>query len=291
MKKRSAPVLCSALLAVAIFAATLLCACAPSSVEPEWSDPEEAAFIVENARYVLHAAGRLGEEIGEPFDGSNSMEGLENAVRNGRRVVELDFNFTADGYLACIHDWYAQYSSAIENDVPLTLEEFLSCKIYDRYTPVWLGSLGDFLAAHEDVYIVTDVKDDNLAGVAAIAENLPEMKNRFIIQIYAEDEYDDVRALGFEYVIYTLYRLDWNSKTDTRALCRFAAAHPLIGYAFSYELCEEVDRYVENMKKAGVPLFVHTVNDPDEQRRYFAMGIDGVYTDIADIEDNAAPRD
>ena len=92
-----------------------------------------------------------------------------------------------------------------------------------------------------------------------------------------ESEYDEVRALGFEYVVYTLYRLDWNAKTDWRALGEFAAAHPLIGFTFSYELCP-VEGFVEGMLRSGVPLYIHTVNEGEEA--YFDMGISGVYTDI-----------
>lgn len=270
------------LVCAVIFAACIFCSCAEDSPSyAPYSNPEEAAYLRENTKYIIHAAGRLGENIGQPLDGSNSMEGLVKSYENGNRIIELDFNFTSDGYLACIHDWYKQYSSAITDNVPLMLDEFLSCKIYDTYTPLWLGSLADFMTEHEDVYIVTDIKDRNADGAAAIAQTCPELMNRFIIQIYDAAEYDAVRELGFEYVIYTLYRLDWNSKTDTRALAKFAAEHPLIGYTFSYELCE-VDGYVDGMKKTGVPLFIHTVNDPAEQQTYFDMGIDGIYTDMTE---------
>jgi len=286
----------------AVSACVCLTSCTDSSPAPEYpaySNPDEAEHLMET-KYIIHAAGRLGNNIqtapdggayefdmsttfdgANAFDGSNAMEGLINSYENGQRVIELDFNFTSDGSLACIHDWYRQYSSAITDYVPLSLEEFLNCKIYDLYTPVWLGSLVDFLNEHEDVYIVTDIKDNNISGAAAIAEYCPELKNRFIVQIYDKSEYDAVRELGFEYIIFTLYRLDWHSKTDTKALAEFAKSHPLIGYTFSYELCS-VDGYVEGMKKAKIPLFIHTINGADEQQKYFDMGITGIYTDIAE---------
>ncbi|MBE6599043.1 MAG: hypothetical protein E7638_06340 [Ruminococcaceae bacterium] len=272
-------ILISAAVICAAIAVVLVLILQNNQVKYTYTAPDEAAFLMENTKFIIHAAGRLDEETGYPFDGSNSVEGLQNAYENGCRIIELDFNFTSDGELACIHDWYTQYSSAITDNVPLTLAEFLNCRIYDRYTPLWLGTLVEFMREHEDVYIVTDIKDDNLGGAAAIAEYCPDLLNRFIIQIYDKSEYAAVRDLGFEYIIFTLYRLDWQSKTDTAALGRFAKKHPLIGYTFAAELCE-VEGYVEGMLKTGVPLFVHTVNDAAEQDMYFNMGISGIYTDM-----------
>ena len=281
-KKRIAAFLFALLCALlpAVFAA-----CAADGPEPSraesWSDPEEAARIREGMRHIIHAAGRLEgpDAWGNPrvYDGSNSLEGLEQCAAAGASVIELDFNFTADGQLACIHDWYTEYADEIENGVPLTLEEFLGVKIYGNFTPLWIGSLADWLREHENVWIVTDIKDDNPAGCRAIAEFCPDLKNRFLVQIYGKEEYEAVRELGFEYVIFTLYRLDWNAKTDWRALGKYAEEHPLLGFTFSYELCD-VSGYVKGMLKSGVPLYLHTVNEGEEA--YFAEGISGVYTDL-----------
>ena len=60
---------------------------------------------------------------------------------------------------------------------------------------------------------------------------------------------------------------------------KFERSHPLIGFTFAKELCDEKN-YVSRMSKAGVPLYVHTVNDPAEIQKYHAMGVYGVYTDI-----------
>lgn len=236
-----------------------------------------------NIRYIVHAAGRLvgidSNGVERSFDGSNSAEGLSQCREAGANVIELDFNFTSDGELVCIHDWSPEYSEDITYGVPLTLDEYLDARIFWNYTPVWIGDIVDYLRENDGTYIVTDIKDDNIAGLTAIANFAPDMLDRFIPQIYSADEYDAVRGLGFDYIIYTLYRLDWSDKTDWRALNRFAAGHPLVGFTFSYELCE-VDGFVRGMERSGTPLFVHTVNDAEEQQKYFDMGISGVYTDI-----------
>ena len=249
---------------------------------PAYTDPHEAAYIRDGMEYVIHAGGTLDgideSYVARTYDGSNSAEGLAQCIDAGCEVVELDFSFTADGELACIHNWHKEYSSDIENDIPMTLEDFLETEIYANFTPMWLGTLAETLREHEGLYIVADIKDDLLTALEKIAETCPDLKNRFIVQIYEEEQYDAVREMGFEYVIYTLYRLDWAGKTDWRALGKFAQKHPLIGFTFSYELCD-VEGYVDGMLKSGVPLYIHTVNGDEEQQKYFDMGIDGIYTD------------
>ncbi|MBQ3592188.1 MAG: hypothetical protein II979_09615, partial [Clostridia bacterium] len=126
--------------------ALLLTACGPLSVpedtnpalSPDTSAyaaeplPDTHAMLQEDIRYITHAAGRI-----DGMDGSNSLEALEGAYAAGCRYVEMDFQFTADGELACIHDWYRQYTSAIPEDgTALTLAEFQACRIYDTYTPL-----------------------------------------------------------------------------------------------------------------------------------------------------------
>lgn len=239
-----------------------------------YANPQTFEMLQAEIQYIIHAAGEI-----DGTSGSNSMEGLQNAYDAGNRYIELDFNFTADGHMACIHDWYVEYTSEIpENGHALTLAEFRAAQIYDRLTPLDLDTLAGFMMEHEDLYIITDIKDDNIAGLSYIAAAYPELVERFIPQIYKGDEYDPVRDLGYAYVIYTLYRLDWNSKTDTEALCAYAAGHPLLAFTFSYELCA-VEGYVDGMLASGLPLYIHTVNEPAEMALYRAMGITGFYTD------------
>ena len=247
------------------------------------TEQETLESLRSRIRYIIHGGGKLeGHNLyGERkyFTCSNSMEGFRQCIDSGCEFIETDFSFTSDGELVCIHDWYPSYSDDIgfEGDV-LPLEKFLSTRIFRQYTPVSADMLADLLRSNKGIYIITDIKDNNLAGLGYIAEKYPDLRNRFIAQIYSESEYDPVRELGFEYIIYTLYRLDWNAKVDTAEHCRFASENPLAGITFSYELCE-IPGFVEEMKSSEAPLFVHTVNDTEDQMRYFEMGIQGVYTD------------
>ncbi|MBQ8371135.1 MAG: hypothetical protein IJ497_00830 [Clostridia bacterium] len=269
--------------AALLLSAVMMLTSAACASYPEYTDPEEAAYIREAMRYVIHGGGTLDgideSFVARTYDGSNSKEGLEQCIAAGCEVVELDFSFTSDGELACIHNWAREYSADIENGVPLTLDEFLATEIYANFTPMWLGDVADALRENEGLYIVLDIKDELLPALEKIADTCPDLKNRFIVQIYDKSEYDGVRSLGFEYVVFTLYRLGWAEKTDWKKLGRFAKNHPLIGYTFSHELCQDAVGYLDGMLTIDVPLYVHTVDGEEAQQYYFDLGITGIYTD------------
>ncbi|MGE4214290.1 MAG: glycerophosphodiester phosphodiesterase family protein [Anaerotignaceae bacterium] len=230
--------------------------------------------VAANMTAVIHAGGVVGGEIG-----TNSLEALNNSFYNGYRYIELDFNFTTDGHLVCVHDWEKNYFGSDYNfNGAVSLDEFKNLKIEGKYTPLTLKSLEEWLMNKPNTYIITDIKEDNIAGLKYIKDNAPYMMRRLIPQIYSEAQYDTVRAMGYENIIYTLYMLDYSQKTNTSRIVSFAKKHDLVAITFSSELA--TSSYVSALKQSGTRLFTHTVNDKAETEHLKAMGIYGVYSDV-----------
>lgn len=244
-----------------------------------YSDPDEAKSVLGDMRYIAHASGAVRLSDGREMYGSNSLEGLEKCAESGVKILELDFNFTSDGFLACVHNWSGDYSPDITDGVPLTIGDFLKCRIYGELTPVWLGDAAKFLREHDGVRIVTDIKDDNVRGMRQIAEFCPDLLDRFIVQIYSEEEYDAAVSFGFEYIVYTLYKLDWNGKTDVAEIMRFVAERRILAVAAAHEMTG-VEDYTLSLVRHSVPVLLYTVNSREEQLIAFASGVSGVYTDV-----------
>ncbi len=240
-------------------------------------------------RQIIHAGGELwgydSQGTYRSFLGSNSLEGLEQCAQGGFGAVELDLSFTSDDRLVCIHDWSREYIDTLKEGEAPAWEEFKSSKIFWNYTPIDIDDAAEFLAGHPGMYIVTDIKERFAEAVSAVKNAFGEKRlcDRVVIQVYSEEEYNIAAGQGFENIIYSLYKLDWNTKTDVKSLVKFARYHKLIGFTFSYELCD-IPGYVDGMKKAGIPLYVHTVNDPAEAQKYLDMGIYGIYTDALAAE-------
>ena len=228
---------------------------------------------------IIHAGGSLKTHNGEVVSYTNSYDALLNMYNLGHRICEIDIGETSDGVLICAHSIDGYLTIGSDLPVTATSQEFLNERIFGEFEPMTVDMLAAFMREHEDLLIVTDVKDSNEVVCQKIATDYPDLTDRFIIQVYHNSEYDQIRSLGFPYIIYTFYRATdeeynfWNLK-------RFAEQHELIGMTFNaLHYTSPVRRYA--MARAGVPLMFHTLNDPNEIAQ-FQRGINvvAVYTDI-----------
>ena len=133
---------------------------------------------------------------------------------------------------------------------------------------------------HPDVYIITDVKENNLNVLRHIAEEHPEIVSRIIPQIYQYDECIPVRAMGYSNIILTLYCLpSYEEKANAKFNAEFAKKHQLLAVTAEQTLVN--GKFVSEFVKAGIPLYVHTINDDSEYQRFLSIGVSGIYTDYA----------
>lgn len=252
------------------------------SIRGVTQEPIQAPIeVLRETKRVIHAGGRYLCADGKTRSYTNSAEALVNAYRAGQRVLEFDMTMTSDGHLACIHDWLHEYASNITDGEALSLAEWMDTKIFSSLTPLCAESLAGFMREHPDLYIITDVKDDNVAAVRELARVCPDLTDRFIIQIYKESEYEPIKSLGFQNIIFTLYNLSRYEITDFERLTAFAQSHALVGYTYPLSYFQR-EGYNAGIAGAGVPLFVHTVNGNEEREACYAAGITAVYTDDVD---------
>ena len=241
-------------------------------------------------RYIVHAGGFVEDTNGELLSYTNSREALENCYESGNRVCELDFLTTVDGKVVCAHNdeqedmWAHGISLPDAGNKPLTFYEFMGAKFNGTLTTMSLDDLAEYMQDHPDLYIVTDVKDDNIGVCRIISENYPHLRDNFIVQIYHPDEYDRIRRLGFDYIIYTLYRATDEELTPEETK-DFTDKANLVGVTFWTDYPSQYEESFGVLAASGLPLFVHTVNDSEEMKAFIDMGIDGIYTDVVNKED------
>ncbi|SDB55672.1 glycerophosphodiester phosphodiesterase family protein [Butyrivibrio sp. INlla16] len=243
---------------------------------------EAMRSIFSENKYIIHACGFVSDDEGTLCDYTNSREALENSLLAGNKIIEVDFHYTSDGTLVCGKAWgdlYLDGKQMTPGEAP-TLSDYLQCKILEKFTVLTFDDIANYMREYTDMIVVTDTKETNIETYKMIASSYPDLTDRFVVQIYHASEYDEVKKAGFPYIIYTLYETEDSERTE-EALLR-AAKKPLVGFTFHIDLTEDQE-FMSIMQKTNTPLFVHTVNDDEQIKKYLSEGISGIYTDRTDL--------
>jgi hypothetical protein len=107
-----------------------------------------------------------------------------------------------------------------------------------------------------------------------LAEEYPEHRHRIVPQIYRSESYLKVRELGYDHVVFSLYKTEFSD----RQVIDFAIANPLFGVTMPVRRAMEGALPAE-LAANGVRVFVHTVNDHPTMEMLQTQGVYGVYTD------------
>ena len=223
---------------------------------------------------IAHAGGGIA---GKTY--TNSFEALDENIKKGFTYFELDFSFTSDGRLVNIHDWDGSFvrSFGFEAEKVPSLNEFqMLVKDKSEFQKATLDGLIDWLARNPTAIIVTDVKDDNLKALEIIAKKVPDFGKRFIPQIYDPSNYDLVKDMGFEQIIWTLYRYNGSNKAVLEWVDKFKGP-----FAITMPKGRAVSYLPHILAKRHVPTYVHTINSIQERNKFFyKFALSDVYTDF-----------
>ncbi len=234
---------------------------------------------VELPARIMHAGG----ETPDGLRGTNSIEAINASYEKGEYWLELDFCLTSDSRFVCLHDFDAYYSNGITGvDLP-DYETFEKIRktTYGYESPT-LDSLIVWLDSHPKATIVTDVKENNLEFARTVAESYPDYVRRFALQIYGRDEYAEAVSLGFDKIIYTLYRQPFE-RYDAELMREFVAQSEKL-IALTYADDRENAEAIAEIAKLGVPVYVHTINTVEDQNYWRELGVYGFYTDCVTAE-------
>ena len=236
---------------------------------------------------IAHAGGII-----EDFSYTNSPEAIRLNYERGHRTFEIDMVLTSDNKVACIHDWDVPFQEGREVGIAPSSDVFLSYSIREKYTPILFEDLCRIMNEYPDMWLVTDSKYP--AGEEIVLEfeemvnvakklNLEHILDRIIVQIYNEDMYEIVmNVYPFRSWIFTLYqRWGGGNIEEFEKIARFCYKNNIqnitMGKArMSSEMNNEI---IQISQKYKLDIYTHTVNDMDEAKNNFSLGVKGIYTD------------
>jgi glycerophosphoryl diester phosphodiesterase len=223
---------------------------------------------------IAHAGGNYGF-----ITYSNSYEALEDNYKEGFRYFELDFVFTSDDVLVCLHDWKSNFkrSFGFTTKSPLSYNKFVdTVSANKKFKNCTLDGLAKWVSDNPDAYIVTDIKGDNLTGLKQLLKVIPDAKKKIIPQIYQPKNFKSVKELGFESIIWTLYRYDGNVDDVLDQIKDFSGK-----IAITMPTKRAKTNLPYELARLNIPSYVHTINSSKETSLYIEkMGVTEIYTDF-----------
>ncbi len=164
---------------------------------------------------IRHAGGGID---GKYYSGS--LEAWDLSYERGNRVFDVDLSFTSDGVLVVRHEWFdnleddslcamAQSNINIDTNGQLryykpyyrmNIEEFKQTKPFQSYTPLTCEDMINYMAAHTDLYVALDMKDDLLSSYQYVVRQAREMDLESILQhvivsVYDVELHDSIMAI------------------------------------------------------------------------------------------------
>lgn len=236
-------------------------------------------FILYEAITEQVTPPKLIAHAGGGFEGNtytNSQESLDFNYEIDHRFFEVDISLTSDNKLILLHDWQGVYQKYFGNvSSGITAKEFKSLKMASGMHQMTIEDLYDWLENNADAFIITDVKSENLEMLKFISDTYDEYDKRIIPQIYQTSEFEPVKAMGYENIIFTLYR---TGISDEEVL-EFGRNNDLFAVTMPAERARSL---AQDLSDNGIIVYAHTINSVQTFDELQEIGVHGVYTDFMD---------
>ena len=243
---------------------------------------DEQAIVYENNYFqnskpstqldlIAHALGGLNKD-GNKYTYTNSLEALEASYKRGYKMFEVDLSMTKDGHIVASHQ-------SVSNK---TLKKFLEKKINNNtYTPLSLEGILSFMKKNQEITIITDIKSDFEDCAEMMIKKIKKydhkLLKRIIPQVYSEKDIITIEKYhNFKNVIYTLYHLE---KINLKNIYKINLKYPFVN-TVSISVERISNFLIKELKKNGIKIYLHTLNNNEKILRYYKKGISGIYTDF-----------
>ena len=212
-------------------------------------------YLKDVDRFIAHAAGSI-----DKLKYTNSLEALDYNYKKGFRLFELDISETSDGHFVATHDWnhWAKQTN-YQGTLPVTLDEFLSHKIYGKYTPMNMEAINTWFAAHKDAILVTD----KINKPSEFASRFVD-KSRLLMELFTMEAVEEAAQKSIRTLISALPL----SKIKGDKLA-YLKKHKVEGVAVPRANIPAQKKLFESLGKNGIKVYVYQVNvEPGKDEKY-----------------------
>ena len=226
-----------------------------------------------NYRFIAHAGGGIENKIY-----TNSLEAIQNSIKNGFKLIEIDLIETRDGFFIGGHSDWKSFKKKIfsENknidNKPMLLEEVKKIKIFNKYTPITIDEINNIFSKNKELILFTD-KTNNFKK---ILRDFKFDKNRIVVEVFGRDNYFLAIEEGIVNPMFAANSNDYDFILDNGI--KLISAH-------SSDVKSNRGKYKKLLKK-GVIIFTYTSNNENFINNNLNITSTGFYTDFWDIKNN-----
>lgn len=213
----------------------------------------------------------------------NTLGGFQHLRSLGIHRVELDLHLTRDNQLVVIHDYTTQRTTgkagAVSQLTSTELRRYNAAsqfKGWQQAEPI--ATLQEVLSPWPELQsIQLEVKTANVHNIPAIADRLAFIIHEFKLGARATVTSHDVRVLAQMHERYPHIRRGYVAERfarDPLATCHHLRCEYLV---MDYKGLRP--QIVQHAHAMGMHVSTWTVNDLNNARRMFAMGVDSLITD------------
>ncbi len=198
-------------------------------------------------RYIAHAGGEIDGKIY-----TNTKEALDLNYLKGFRLFELDIRKTTDGQFVAVHDWkeWSTFTNS-KGIYPVSHKEFLSKKVYGKYTPLDIQRINEWFEKHKDAILVTDKVNDPIAFSKQFCD-----KNRLMMELFTEEAVNKGLECGILSVMPSQSIVRTMKKRDVETLAQKGIKHIVVSINFA----EQHRKLLREMKKHHIKAYVYGLN-------------------------------
>ncbi|WP_240322788.1 glycerophosphodiester phosphodiesterase [Austwickia chelonae] len=255
------------------------------------SAPGEAEIVTSDGYLVtgpLALAHRGGTRYAPTQGKENTLKAFAAAVELGYRYLETDVHLTVDGVLLALHDARLERVSDMEGAVAeMTLEEVRRARIGESEP---IPTLRELFNAFPDAHFNIDLKAEGTGPALWVLIEELQMHDRVCVSSFSRRRLWAFRRISHGRVATAAGRwgiawLRFAPSSLTRWIHSPAAAYqiPLRRKILGRTVTVFTPQLLAAAQRTGAQVHIWTVDDAQQMRELFDLGVDGLFTDRIDV--------
>ena len=237
----------------------------------EWGAPKNDIAY----NFVAHEGGGIDNKTY-----TNSKEALDQALKSGFKLVELDLIETSDNHLVAAHHWgfFREISGGQKTDeTAMSLADFRLKKIHGEFSPLDANQIDNYMNLHKDLFLVVD-KSNNFS----LLNNSFSHQDRILVEVFGLKNY-------IKSILFMTRRPMYSLVIGPLGMYFEYFKISLLGVRYVVAHSADIDMYpklFELLKNDGIKLLIYTSNNgefiSENISKYDAI----LYTDFWDFNNS-----